>query len=159
MHLETAFYTILDQVITQTEKMYRVDKPIRLHGDAHAGNILCTGDSLTLVDLDDCRQGPAIQDLWMMLNGDKNEQLVQLDTLLMGYEEFTSFDAKELQLIEPLRAMRMVHYMGWLAARWEDPAFTRNFSWFATDKYWEQQILALKEQLAALHEPALQLFP
>jgi len=159
VHLETAFYTILDQVISQTAKMYHVDKPIRLHGDAHAGNILCTGDSLTLVDLDDCRSGPVIQDLWMMLNGDKNEQLIQLDTLLMGYEEFNSFDAKELQLIEPLRAMRMVHYMGWLAARWEDPAFTRNFSWFATDKYWEQQILALKEQLAALQEPALQLFP
>ena len=82
---------------------------------------------------------------------------MQLDTMLCGYEEFHSFDQRQLGLIEPLRAMRMVHYMGWLATRWQDPAFPRNFSWFATDKYWEQQVLALKEQYAALNEPALKL--
>ncbi|AXQ99274.1 serine/threonine protein kinase [Pseudoalteromonas piscicida] len=158
-HLHTPFVTILEQVINKAASKYRVAKTLRLHGDCHAGNLLWSRDQLMLVDLDDCQQGPAIQDLWMMLNGDRNEQLVQLDTLLTGYEEFMSFDSKELALIEPLRAMRMVNYMAWLAQRWQDPAFERNFSWFATDKYWEQQILALKEQFAALDEPSLSLFP
>lgn len=158
-HLHTPFVTILEQVINKAAQKYKVPKTIRLHGDCHAGNLLWSADQLMLVDLDDCQQGPAIQDLWMMLNGDRNEKLVQLDTLLMGYEEFMPFDANELALIEPLRAMRMINYMAWLAQRWQDPAFERNFSWFATDKYWEQQILALKEQLASLDEPSLSLFP
>lgn len=111
------------------------------------------------VDLDDSRQGPAIQDLWMMLSGDRMTQLLQLDTLVGAYEEFCDFDHTQLKLIEPLRAMRIIHYMGWVANRWSDPAFVRNFSWFADDKYWEQQILALKEQLSALQEEPLKLLP
>ncbi|MBE0369783.1 serine/threonine protein kinase [Pseudoalteromonas aurantia] len=158
-YMETPFLTILDQLIDKTEQTYYKTDQIRLHGDCHAGNILWSNDKLLLVDLDDCRQGPAIQDLWMMLNGDRQEKAMQLDTLLCGYEEFQSFDHRQLGLIEPLRAMRMVHYMGWLATRWQDPAFPRNFSWFATDKYWEQQVLALKEQYAVLNEPAIKLIP
>jgi Ser/Thr protein kinase RdoA (MazF antagonist) len=158
-YMETPFLTILDQLIEQTRQMFHGSAQIRLHGDCHAGNILWSNDKLLLVDLDDCRQGPAIQDLWMMLNGDRQEQAMQFDTMLCGYEEFHSFDQRQLGLIEPLRAMRIVHYMGWLAKRWQDPAFPRNFSWFATDKYWEQQVLVLKEQYAALNEPALTLIP
>ncbi|KPH56749.1 serine/threonine protein kinase [Pseudoalteromonas porphyrae] len=157
--LTTAFYTILDMVIDKTKSLYQQVSTIRLHGDCHAGNILWAGDALMFVDLDDSRQGPAIQDLWMMLSGDRNNQLLQLDTLVAAYEEFCDFDHSQLKLIEPLRAMRMIHYMGWLAKRWDDPAFPRNFSWFADDKYWEQQILALKEQYSALQEPALKLLP
>ena len=157
--LTTAFYTILDMVIEKTKSLYQHVETIRLHGDCHAGNILWAGDALMFVDLDDSRQGPAIQDLWMMLSGDRNNQLLQLDTLVAAYEEFCDFDHTQLKLIEPLRAMRMIHYMGWLAKRWEDPAFPRNFSWFADDKYWEQQILALKEQYSALQEPPLKLLP
>jgi len=154
------FYTVLDQVIDKTGKMYTGVDSIRLHGDCHAGNILWSADNtLTFVDLDDSRQGPAMQDLWMMLSGDRHNQLMQLDTLVCGYEEFADFDHSQLPLIEPLRAMRMVHYMGWIAKRWRDPAFERNFSWFAQDKYWEQQTLALKEQLAALDESPLKLMP
>lgn len=93
----------------------------------------------------------------MMLCGDRQQQLLQLDVLVEAYEEFNTFDMAQLPLIEPLRAMRMVHYMAWLSQRWEDPAFPRAFPWFAEDKYWEGQILALKEQLAALHEPPLKL--
>tara|TARA_Y100000782_G_scaffold88522_1_gene96394 strand:- start:5738 stop:6712 length:975 start_codon:yes stop_codon:yes gene_type:complete len=159
MALEHPFYTILDLVINETTAQYKNVETIRLHGDCHAGNILWSGDALMFVDLDDSRQGPAIQDLWMMLSGDRNNQLLQLDTLVAAYEEFCDFDHNQLKLIEPLRAMRMVHYMGWLAKRWDDPAFPRNFSWFAEDKYWEQQILALKEQLAALQEAPLKLLP
>ncbi|WP_046007036.1 serine/threonine protein kinase [Pseudoalteromonas rubra] len=157
--LRLAFSTVLDQVINKAEEKFTPFQQIRLHGDCHAGNILWSQEQLMIVDLDDCRRGPAVQDLWMMLSGDRQNQVMQLDTLLSGYEEFAAFDTRELALIEPLRAMRMVHYMGWLAKRWHDPAFPRNFSWFATDKYWEQQILALKEQLAALDEAAISLYP
>ena len=95
----------------------------------------------------------------MMLSGDRQTKLLQLDTLISAYEEFHEFDHSELKLIEPLRARRMLNYMAWIAKRWQDPAFPRNFSWFATDKYWEQQVLAIKEQLAALQEPELKLMP
>jgi len=155
-HLKTAFFAILNPVIDATKKAYKPTSSIRLHGDCHPGNILWR-DGPTFVDLDDCRMGPAIQDLWMMLSGDRQQQLLQLDTLVEAYEEFHPFDTAQLPLIELLRAMRMVHYMAWLSRRWEDPAFPRAFPWFAEDKYWEGQILALKEQLSALQEPPLKL--
>lgn len=155
-HLQTAFFAILDPVIKETQVRFKKTKVQRLHGDCHPGNILWR-DGPFFVDLDDCRTGPAIQDLWMMLCGDRIQQRIQLETLVEAYEEFTELDNKELALIEPLRAMRMVHYMAWLSSRWEDPAFPRAFPWFAEDKYWEGQILALKEQLSALHEPPLSL--
>lgn len=156
VHLQEAFFTILDQVIELSAKLYVPDRNIRLHGDCHPGNILWR-DGPTFVDLDDCRSGPAIQDLWMMLSGDRQQQLLQLDVLVEAYEEFSEFPQQQLALIEPLRAMRMVHYMAWLARRWEDAAFPLAFPWFATDKYWEQQILSLKEQLSALYEDPLKL--
>lgn len=155
--IQQAFFTILDQVIPLACAQYQPSNEIRLHGDCHAGNILWTNDGPHFVDLDDCRTGPAIQDLWMMLSGDRQQQLLQLDALLCGYEEFFSFDTKQLALIESLRTMRMVNYMAWLCKRWHDPAFPRNFPWFGTDKYWEQQVLTLKEQMSALQQPPLSL--
>ena len=109
------------------------------------------------VDLDDCRSGPAIQDLWMMLSGSRQQQLIQIKTLFEYYEESFAFDKSQLTLIEPLRAMRMVHHTAWLSKRWQDPAFPLAFPWFADEKYWEQQILALKEQFAALQGAPLTL--
>lgn len=152
--LELPFFTILEQVTELAASQYSSKNNIRLHGDCHPGNILWR-DGPTFVDLDDCRAGPPIQDLWMMLSGDRHQQFIQLDTLVEAYEEFNSFDTSQLILIEPLRAMRMVHYMSWLAKRWQDPAFPQAFPWFAEDKYWEQQILALKEQYSSLQEPPL----
>jgi len=157
--LNTAFFTILEQVIDLAVEQYKPKKQIRLHGDCHAGNIFWTDDGPHFVDLDDCKMGPAIQDLWMMLSGERNEQLLQLDTLLAGYEEFFTFDSSELVLIESLRTMRVVHYMAWLCKRWNDPAFPRNFPWFDSEKYWEQQVLMLKEQMSALQQPPLSLVP
>lgn len=152
---------MIDEMLAQTSGL--TYQNIQLHGDCHSGNILWQQDGdkseALLVDLDDCITGPAIQDIWMMLSGDRQNKLLQLDTLLCGYEEFHEFDHTELALIEPLRARRMLNYMAWIAKRWSDPAFPRNFSWFATDKYWEQQVLAIKEQIAALREPALKLLP
>lgn len=159
-HLSKAFFTILQQVVSEAKSQYQpqADQIIRLHGDCHAGNILWTDAGPHFVDLDDCRAGPAIQDLWMMLSGDRQQQLLQLDTLLEGYQEFYSFEAKQLALIESLRTMRVVNYIAWLCKRWQDPAFPHNFPWFNTEKYWEQQILMLKEQLSALQQPALSLY-
>lgn len=156
-HLHLPFFTILDQVVDLTKNAFSATKVIRLHGDCHPGNILWR-DGPSFVDLDDCRMGPAMQDLWMMLSGDRAQCLLQLDVMLEAYQEFCDFDKTELKLIEPLRAMRMVHYMAWLCRRWQDPAFPQAFPWFAEDKYWENQILALKEQFSALQEPALTLF-
>jgi len=129
---------------------------LRLHGDFHPGNVLTDGERFHIVDLDDCRMGPSVQDLWMFLSGDANEQQVQLGALLDGYEQFRRFDATELHLIEALRSMRLVHYAGWLGRRWEDPAFKVAFPWFNTTRYWEEQILTLREQIAAMQEPPLQ---
>lgn len=155
-YLNKAFFTILDQVVALTQERFFSSKNIRLHGDCHPGNILWR-DGPTFVDLDDCRSGPAIQDLWMMLSGDRQQQFIQIDTLVTAYEEFCEFDTSQLSLIEPLRAMRMVHYMAWLTKRWQDPAFPQAFPWFAEGRYWEQQILALKEQFSALQEAPLKL--
>jgi len=161
-YLRNTFFHDLNILIETTLEFCHQDyQTIRLHGDCHAGNILWqsfdTYDDAILVDLDDCINGPAIQDIWMMLNGDRQQQLLQLDTIIGAYEEFREFDYNEFNLIEPLRARRMINYMAWLAKRWKDPAFPRNFSWFATDKYWEQQVLAIKEQISALQEPPLKL--
>lgn len=158
--LRLALFTVMDQVIVQAAAQFQQSAfaAIRLHGDCHPGNILWR-DGPTFVDLDDCRMGPPIQDLWMMLSGDRQQRLLQLDTLVCAYEEFCDFDHRQLVLIEPLRAMRMIHYMAWLSRRWEDPAFPRAFPWFSTPKYWEQQILSLKEQLSVLQEEPLSLMP
>ncbi|MEH8117059.1 serine/threonine protein kinase [Aeromonas allosaccharophila] len=157
--LAKQFFGVLDELIKHVSDAMTLDvAQISLHGDCHPGNILWR-DGPMFVDLDDCRTGPAIQDLWMMLSGERHEQQIQLDTLLAGYEEFMEFDSRELALIEPLRAMRIVHYMAWLARRWDDPAFPHHFPWFNTDHYWRQQIATLHDQLEALKAPPLTLLP
>jgi Ser/Thr protein kinase RdoA (MazF antagonist) len=131
-------------------------RQVRLHGDFHPGNVLVAGDALHIVDLDDARNGPAAQDLWMFLSGNRQEQTPQLEILLDGYQEFRQFDARELNLIEALRTLRIMHYAAWLARRWEDPAFKVAFPWFNTASYWGEHILTLREQVAAMQEPPLE---
>ena len=128
---------------------------IRLHGDCHAGNILWTDDGPHFVDFDDARNGPAVQDLWMMLSGDRVAMTRQLGDLLAGYEDFAAFDSRELALVEPLRTLRLIHYSAWIARRWNDPAFPAAFPWFGSARYWQDRILELREQVAAMQEPAL----
>ncbi|HEY0721163.1 MAG TPA: serine/threonine protein kinase [Gammaproteobacteria bacterium] len=135
-----------------------VPKLLRLHGDFHPGNILWTDRGAHIVDLDDAATGPAVQDLWMLLSGDRHEQLLQLDELLAGYEEFRDFDRRELRLIEALRTLRLMHYAAWLARRWDDPAFPMAFPWFNTPRYWEEHVLVLREQLQRLAEAPLSLY-
>jgi Ser/Thr protein kinase RdoA (MazF antagonist) len=131
--------------------------PIRLHGDCHPSNILWR-DEPHFVDFDDARMGPAVQDLWMLLSGDRAQQTLQLAEILEGYREFCDFNLAELQLIEALRSQRLMPYSAWLARRWQDPAFPRHFPWFNTERYWGEHILELREQLAALYEPPLDIF-
>ncbi|MDL0432097.1 serine/threonine protein kinase [Marinobacter sp. TBZ242] len=128
---------------------------LRLHGDCHAGNILCREEQMLFVDLDDCRTGPAIQDLWLLLNGDDIERGQQFGELLEGYEMFRDFNRRERHLIEPLRCYRQISHCTWLAKRWDDPAFPRFFPWFAQPRFWADQILSLREQLAALQAPSI----
>ena len=158
-HIEEAYDSVtrdlLDAVDQRIEEAGNV-AIIRLHGDCHPGNILWTDGGPHFVDLDDSRMGPAVQDLWMLLSGDRQEMTTQLVDLLEGYSEFARFDARELVLIEALRSLRMIHYAAWLARRWNDPAFPRAFTWFNTTRYWEDHVLSLREQLADIQEPALQ---
>ena len=132
---------------------------IRLHGDCHAGNMLWTDGGPHFVDLDDCLNGPAMQDLWMLLSGTHADMRLQLDAILSGYEEFMEFNLAELALIEPLRALRMIHHSGWLARRWDDPAFPLAFPWFDTPAYWEDQLDTLRQQQETLQQPVLRLAP
>lgn len=133
---------------------------IRLHGDCHPGNILWTpvelpGGGPHFVDLDDARMGPAVQDLWMLLSGERRQRQAQLGALLDGYEQFREFDRRELALIEPLRTLRLIHYSAWLARRWDDPIFPINFPWFGSPDYWRGQVDMLHEQIEAMQEAPL----
>ena len=133
-------------------------RSIRLHGDCHMGNVLWRMDTPHFVDFDDARSGPAIQDLWMMLSGEPAEQSIQMSTILEGYRDFSEFDYSELRLIEPLRTLRMMYHAGWIAKRWDDPAFPRAFPFFNTERYWSNHILELREQWSKLSEPTLQVY-
>jgi Ser/Thr protein kinase RdoA (MazF antagonist) len=156
-----ASYTaVTDQMLTAIDMILAEAGPsryIRTHGDCHSGNILWRNDAPHFVDFDDARMAPAVQDLWMMLSGERQRQNAQLAALLEGYGEFCDFQPRELRLIEALRALRMLHYSAWLASRWEDPMFPRTFPWFNTVRYWGEQILELREQLATLSEPPLEM--
>ena len=152
---ETVSELVLDGVEACFERSGHVGE-IRLHGDFHPGNVLVARDQLHIVDLDDARHGPAIQDLWMFLSGDRDEQTPQLAALLEGYQSFRQFDARELHLVEALRSLRIMHYAAWLARRWDDPAFKVAFPWFDTRRYWDDHVLALREQVALMMEQPLE---
>jgi len=153
------YIALTSQLLEKVEQQLRETgniQQIRVHGDCHSGNILWRDDAPHFVDFDDSRMAPAVQDIWMMLSGDRPRKLVQLDALLEGYQEFYDFNPLELRLIEPLRTLRMLHYTAWIARRWDDPAFPLAFPWFNTMHYWGEHILELREQLAAMDEPALE---
>jgi len=158
-HLLDSYGTLIDQLLDAIDDCFDRSgeyQALRIHGDCHPGNVLWTDNGPHFVDLDDCISGPAVQDLWLFLSGDREERTVQLQDLLEGYGQFFEFDYRQLHLIESLRTLRMIHYTAWIARRWEDPAFPRAFPWFAENKYWEEHVLALKEQAGVLSEPALE---
>ena len=150
------------QALTLVEACYAragAVRLIRLHGDCHPGNILWTPHGEMqgphFVDLDDARTGPAVQDLWMLLSGDRAAMSGQLSAVLAGYEAFMTFDRRELHLVEALRTLRLIHYSAWIARRWDDPAFPAAFPWFNTQRYWQDRILELREQIALMEEEPL----
>lgn len=156
--LHPAYISLTDDVLLQVRAAFQragTLSYIRLHGDCHPGNILWTDKGPHFVDFDDARMGPAIQDLWMLLSGSRADMTIQLSDIIEGYEQFHSLDRRQLHLIEALRTLRMLHYSAWLAQRWSDPAFPHSFPWFNTHRYWEEQILSLREQAALLQEPPL----
>lgn len=160
MGLKTAYDTLTRDLLAAIEaRMAEAGdiRYIRVHGDCHIGNMLWRDEMAHFVDFDDTRMAPAIQDLWMLLSGDRAEQTSQLSEIVDGYNEFGDFRLRELQLIEPLRTLRMLNYAAWIARRWEDPAFPMAFPWFNTERYWSEHILELREQLSALQEPPLAL--
>jgi len=122
----------------------------RLHGDFHAGNLLQNPEGLFVVDLDDCLMGPAVQDLWLLLDGEPDTMKQQLEPLLNGYETFAHFDISQLALIECLRGLRLLHYNAWIAKRWDDPTFPHHFPWFASPRHWEDQMIDLRQQMERL---------
>ena len=144
----------LDGVRRCTERA-GVVKKLRLHGDCHVGNVLWTDEGPHFVDFDDSRMGPAIQDLWMLLSGERADMTRQFSDLMAGYEDFYDFDLRELHLVEALRTLRLIHYAAWIARRWDDPAFAVAFPWFNTQRYWQDRILELREQIALMDEPPL----
>ena len=159
LELMPAYESIVDHVLAAVEDCFEragTIRQLRLHADFHPGNVLVAEDRLHIVDLDDTRSGPAIQDMWMFLSGDQDEQTPQLEAFLSGYQEFRQFDARELHLIEALRSLRIMHYAAWIARRWEDPAFKIAFPWFDSHRYWEEHVLALREQVALMQESPLE---
>ena len=158
-----AGYAVLTGSRSQKDPENSGIRILRLHGDCHPGNILWTpanaaaaaGPGPHFVDLDDARSGPAVQDLWMLLSGDRNQRTRQLGLLVDGYEQFRDFDRAELVLIEPLRTLRLIHYSAWLARRWDDPTFPVNFPWFGSSDYWQGQVQMLEEQVEAMQEEPL----
>jgi Ser/Thr protein kinase RdoA (MazF antagonist) len=158
--LVPAYETLSAELVSKVQQRFAEVKNLqilRIHGDCHPGNVLWRDDVPTFVDFDDSVTGPAIQDLWMMLSGDRNQRQAQLLELVEGYNEFHEFKVRELALVESLRTMRLMHYAAWLARRWSDPAFPLSFPWFNTQRYWSEHILELREQMAALDEPPLEL--
>ena len=158
--LKTAYDSLTRDILLLIDEQltaYGEITQLRVHGDCHVGNILWRDDNPHFVDFDDARKAPAIQDIWMLLSGDRHNQTLQLSEIVEGYNEFYDFNPRELQLIEVLRTLRIMNYSAWLSRRWQDPAFPLNFPWFNTVRYWSEHILELREQFAALQEPPLQL--
>ena len=156
--LAATWKSVADQALDGVARCYEragATPLIRLHGDCHGGNVLWTTDGPHFVDFDDSRMGPAIQDLWMMLSGERADMQRQMGDILAGYEDFCDFDPRQLHLVEALRTLRLVHYSAWLARRWDDPAFPAAFPWFNTQRYWQDRILELREQVALMDEPPL----
>lgn len=158
--LVTAFSSLFEDIRLRVERCYERAgeiESLRLHGDCHQGNILWRDDVPSILDYDDARTGPAIQDIWMFLSGDRDYMTARLEDFLEGYSMFRHFNPAELHLLEALRCMRMVNHAAWLARRWNDPAFPIAFPYFNSQRYWEDLILGLREQAALMDEPPLQI--
>ena len=153
--MESAYASVSEHLLQRIEPLMTDAPNIRIHGDCHMGNILWRDEIPHFVDFDDCMMGPPIQDLWMLLSGERHDQTAQLATILDAYNDFYPFAVNTLNLIEPLRTLRIMHHAAWIARRWNDPAFPPAFPTFDSVNYWSKHVLELREQLALLDEPPL----
>ena len=153
--LRAAYETTTAHLLAHIDEVYGAPQAIRLHGDCHMGNVLWRNQTPHFVDFDDCISGPPIQDLWMLLSGERADQTYQLSVILDAYQEFYEFDVSSLRLIESLRTLRIMHHAAWIARRWQDPAFPQAFPWFDSPRYWSDHLLSLREQQAQLLESPL----
>jgi Ser/Thr protein kinase RdoA (MazF antagonist) len=156
--LLAAYRSVIEQALDGVRRCFEragAVRSLRLHGDCHVGNVLWRDEGPHFVDFDDSRMGPAVQDLWMLLSGERADMSRQMADLLAGYADFYDFDERELHLVEALRTLRLIHYAAWLARRWDDPAFPLAFPWFNTQRYWQDRILELREQVALMEEGPL----
>ena len=159
--IKDTLFPVIEELTLKIENILQAQsyRKIALHGDAHPSNILNVDNSPYFVDFDDCKTGPAVQDLWMFLSGSEQEQRLQLNMLLDGYQEEFEFDIKELALIEALRSLRIINYVIWIDIRWSDPAFKSAFPWFTTDQYWKDLLQSLQQQIIKMNAPALSIYP
>ncbi len=160
-HIRASYDAVVDEILKIIDQLYLdsdTSEHIRVHGDCHVGNVLWRDDAPHFIDFDDSRMAPAIQDIWMLLSGDRVRQTAQLNEIIEGYNEFSEFPMQQIKYIESLRTLRIMYFSAWLAKRWSDPAFPRAFPWFNTTQYWEQHILDLREQLGELNEPDIQIY-
>ncbi len=155
LEMEEAYRSTTEQLLTKIQPLMADTELTAIHGDCHMGNILWRDNTPHFVDFDDCMRGPPIQDLWMLLSGERANQTLQLNLILDAYRDFCDFDLSTLNLIEPLRTLRIMHHAAWIARRWQDPAFPMAFPTFDSVNYWSNHVLALREQLAMLDEPPL----
>lgn len=152
------YESVVDELLDEVHEQINATswQSICLHGDFHPGNLLWhSDDTPQLLDFDDAMTGPAMQDLWMFISGDRAYAQARLGDLLDGYNEFRDFDEREIALIEPLRTLRIIHYAAWIARRWQDPAFKSAFPFFAEPRFWDEHIQSLREQRASLDDPWL----
>jgi Ser/Thr protein kinase RdoA (MazF antagonist) len=134
-------------IIADIQPLFAKTEKIRIHGDCHFSNVIQRlGESFYIIDFDDMAMGPPVQDIWMLLPGDLDESFVELDLFLEGYETFRPFDRRSLRLIEPLRAMRFIHYMAWCAHQVEGDGLTRAVDGFGSADYWRREIADLVDQ-------------
>jgi Ser/Thr protein kinase RdoA (MazF antagonist) len=153
--IRPAYQQVVETICSLTAPWFDdAGAPRRIHGDCHLGNLLSGRESLFFVDFDDMVRGPAVQDLWLLVPGRDAEACRQLELMLEGYETMRPFDRSTLRLIEPLRALRFVHFSAWIGRRWQDPAFPRAFPQFGTPRYWQEQLADLRDQLDVITNPS-----
>lgn len=155
LDIEEAYSTLTEHLLQRIDPIVADLPNIRIHGDCHMGNVLWRTDTPHFVDFDDCVMGPPIQDLWMLLSGERAEQTLQLSLILDAYTTFYDFSPSTLGSIEALRTLRIMHHAAWIARRWEDPAFPMAFPWFESPRFWSDHLLELREQMALLDEAPL----
>ncbi len=157
LEFEAEYSDLVQQIIHHINPWFESLQPIRIHGDCHLGNLIHgqwsnnltphpQSRNLFFVDFDDMMMGPPIQDLWLLAPGRDSYSRCQQDIILDAYLTMAPFDRSTLRLVEPLRTLRMIHFSGWIARRWEDPSFKKAFDFYGTKGYWADQVATLKEQ-------------